>query len=46
MNGETGVLKTLDEPFHILKKLENNKFLSFNKRQKVFEFQLPDYTEI
>jgi hypothetical protein len=43
MNGETGVLKTIDEPFHILQKLDNNKFLAFNKRQKVFEVQFPDY---
>lgn len=46
MNGETGVLKTIDEPFHILQKLDNNKFLAFNKRQKVFEVQFPDYNEI
>ncbi len=46
MNGETGVLKTIDEPFHLLQKLEGNKFLVFNKSKKVFEYQFPDYTEI
>lgn len=46
MNGETGVLKTIDEPFHILKKIEGTKFLAFNKTKKIFEIQFPDYTEI
>lgn len=43
MNGETGVLKTLEEPFHILQKMEGNKFLAFSKKNKVFEIKFPDY---
>lgn len=30
MNGETGVMKTIDEPMHLIKKLDGNKFLAFN----------------
>ena len=30
MNGETGVLKTLEEPLHLVRKLDDKKFLAFN----------------
>jgi coatomer protein complex subunit alpha (xenin) len=30
MNGETGLLKTLEKPIHLLKKCADNKFLAFN----------------
>lgn len=30
MNGETGLLKTLDEPMHLVKKLKDTRFLAFN----------------
>ena len=46
MSGETGVLKTLEEPFHILQKVEGSKFLAFSKKHKVFEIKFPDYNEI
>ena len=46
MNGETGVMKTIEEPLHLLLKLKGNKFLAFNERQKIFELQFPDYKEI
>lgn len=36
-NGETGVLKTLDQPLHLVSKLADRKFLAFNATRKVFE---------
>lgn len=35
-NGETGVLKTLDQPLHLVRKLADRKFLAFNATRKVF----------
>ena len=32
MNGETGVLKTIEEPLYLLRKLPNNKFVAFSER--------------
>lgn len=46
MNGETGVLKTLDEPMHLVKKLDATKFLAFNETKKVFEVECPEYLDI
>lgn len=46
MNGETGVMKTIEEPLHLLMKLQGNKFLVFNERKKIFEVEFPDYKEI
>ena len=37
MNGETGVLKTLEEPMHLVKKIDDKKFLAFNETKKIFE---------
>lgn len=36
LNGETGVLKTLEEPMHLVRKLAERKFLAFNETRKVF----------
>lgn len=44
MNGETGVLKTIEKLIHILAKLEGNKFLTFEQKQKVTQIQFPEYT--
>jgi len=30
MNGETGLLKTLNEPMHLVKKIKDTRFLAFN----------------
>lgn len=46
MNGETGLLKTLDEPLHLVKKLSDKKFFAFNENKKLFEVECPDYAEI
>lgn len=37
MNGETGVLRTIEQPLHLVKKLKERKFLAFNESKKVFE---------
>ena len=41
INGETGLLKTLEEPMHLVKKLDKQRFLVFNETQKVFEVECP-----
>lgn len=46
MNGETGVLQTLEQPLHLLLKQKGNKFLAFNETKKIFEIEFPDYKEI
>lgn len=45
-NGETGVLKTLEQPLHLVRKLTDRKFLAFNVTKKVFEVEYPDYQDI
>ena len=37
MNGENGILKTIEEPLHLLKKIDSCKFLAFSESNKVFE---------
>ena len=46
INGETGVLKTLDRPLNLVKKLGNRKYLVFNETQKIFELECPEYLDI
>jgi coatomer subunit alpha len=46
INGETGVLKTLDQPLHLVRKLAERKFLAFNATKKVFEVECPEYLDI
>ena len=46
MNGENGVIKTIEQPLHLLKKLPNNKFLAFSERKKVFEIDCNQYKEV
>lgn len=46
MNGETGVLRTIEEPLHLIKKIPNNKFLAFNERKKIFEIECHQYHEV
>ena len=36
MNGETGLLRTLEKSFHLLKKISDNKLLAFNDEDKIF----------
>jgi coatomer protein complex subunit alpha (xenin) len=46
INGETGVLKTLEQPLHLVRKLAERKFLAFNVPKKVFEVECPEYLDI
>lgn len=46
LNGETGVLKTLDKPLHLVKKLSDRKFLAFNETKKIFQVECPEYEDI
>jgi hypothetical protein len=40
------VLKTLDQPLHLVRKLADRKFLAFNATRKVFEIECPEYDDI
>jgi hypothetical protein len=40
------VLKTLDQPLHLVRKLADRKFLAFNATKKVFEIECPEYLDI
>jgi hypothetical protein len=40
------VLKTLDQPLHLVRKLADRKFLAFNATRKVFEMECPEYEDI
>ncbi len=46
LNGETGVLKTLEQPLHLVRKLADRRFLAFNATKKVFEVECPEYDDI
>lgn len=37
MNGETGLLKTLEKSIHLLKKISDNKLLAFDSEDKIIE---------
>ena len=46
LNGETGVLKNIDEPMHLVRKMGDRKFLAFNETKKIFEVECPEYLDI
>ena len=46
MSGENGVLKTLDQPLHLVRMLAERRFLAFNTTKKVFEVECPDYLDV
>jgi coatomer subunit alpha len=46
LNGETGVLRTLEQPLHLVRKLADRRFLAFNATRKVFEVECPEYEDI
>lgn len=40
------MIKTLEEPLRLIKKLPNNKFLVFHEKEKLIEIEFPEYQDI
>lgn len=46
LNGETGILKCIEEPLHLVKKIANYKYLAFSEKNKVFEVECHRFDEL
>jgi len=46
MNGETGILKCIEEPLHLVKKIANYKYLAFSEKNKIFEVECRKFDEL
>jgi coatomer protein complex subunit alpha (xenin) len=46
LSGETGILKSIEEPLHLVKKISNYKYLAFSEKNKVFEIECHKFDEL
>lgn len=46
MDGQTGIIKTIDKPLHFLQKLADDKYIIFNEKDKVSEIAFPDFVDL
>jgi hypothetical protein len=46
MNGETGILKSIEEPLHLIKKTGTHEYLAFSQLKRVFKISCPKYDEL